>query len=98
RVKGIGLVILADQVRLFPSTLPFSSGPEPCCAVWVPDRLLPSVAMSSTAFCAPSGELMTISHLPSTAMLFSQAGSAHLRTAWTAVQGGAKQRALCRAK
>ena len=32
---------------------------------------LPLVAMSSVAFCAPRGELMTISHLPSTAMRFS---------------------------
>src|ERR1700712_84111 len=53
RVSGMGLVILADQLIALPSTLPFSSGPEPCCAVWVPVRLLPSVAKSKTAFCAP---------------------------------------------
>src|SRR6185295_19538137 len=71
RVRGRGLVILADQLTLLPSTLPFSNGPEPCCAVWVPVRLPPLVVMSKAAFCAPKGELMTISHLPSTAMLFS---------------------------
>ena len=68
---GMGELILADQLTLLPSTLPFSSGPEPCAACWVPLRALPLVAMSSWAFCAPRGELMTISHLPSTAMLRS---------------------------
>src|ERR1700712_4890123 len=69
RVMGMGEEILADQERLLPSTLPFSSGPEPCAACWVPVRLAPLAARSSVAFCAPRGELMTISHLPSTAMV-----------------------------
>jgi len=68
RVSGMGLEILADQVRVLPSTLPFSSGPEPCAACWVPLSEEPSVLKSRLAFCAPRGELMTISHLPSTAM------------------------------
>src|ERR1700759_981462 len=65
RVMGMGEEILADQERLSPSTLPFSSGPEPCWACWVPVRLAPSVFRSSVAFTAPMGELMVISHLPS---------------------------------
>src|ERR1700733_11518578 len=60
KVSGIGEVILADQLTALPSTLPFSSGPEPCCAVWVPVRAAPLVAMSKLAFWAPRGELMTI--------------------------------------
>ena len=32
------MVILADQLTVLPSTLPFSSGPEPCAACWVPVR------------------------------------------------------------
>src|SRR5690242_8169077 len=71
RVNGMGLEILADQLRLLPSTLPFSNGPEPCAACWVPVSAAPLVARSKVAFCAPMGELMTISHLPSTAMTFS---------------------------
>src|SRR5580692_1484021 len=71
RVSGMGLVILADQVRVLPSTLPFSRGPEPCAACWVPLSALPSVLMSSVAFCAPRGELITMSHLPSAAMTVS---------------------------
>ena len=68
---GAQLDSLADQATLLPSTLPFSSGPEPCAACWVPVRAAPSVAMSKVAFWAPRGELITISHLPSRAMLFS---------------------------
>src|SRR6187551_2240042 len=59
RVMGMGEEILADQDRLLPSTLPFSTGPEPCAACWLPVRLAPSAARSSVAFCAPRGELMT---------------------------------------
>jgi hypothetical protein len=67
-VIGMGEEILADQETLLPSTLPFSSGPEPCAACWLPVSV-PSLAASSIwAFCAPSGELMTISHFPSTAI------------------------------
>src|SRR5215469_3867271 len=88
RVSGIGLVILADQASVLPSTLPFSSGPEPCAACWVPVRTFPSVLISRLAFCAPRGELMMISHLPSTAMsLLQDEIGAHLRTAWTPAQG-----------
>src|SRR3954465_4929147 len=68
RVSGMGLEILADQLTLLPPTLPFSSGPEPCAACWVPVSVAPLVARSKVAFCAPMGELMTISHLPSTAI------------------------------
>src|ERR1700761_8380139 len=71
RVMGMGELILADQLSLSPSTLPFSSGPEPWAACWVPVRVAPSVARSSVAFTAPMGELMVISHLPSMAMLRS---------------------------
>src|SRR5258707_13136380 len=43
RVSGMGELILADHVTLLPSTLPFSGGPEPCAACWVPVRGLPLV-------------------------------------------------------
>src|SRR5579863_7514092 len=88
RVSGMGLVIFADQVSALPSTLPFSSGPEPCAACWVPVSTLPSVLISRLAFCAPRGELMTISHLPSTAMSVSWVNfGGHLRTPRTPAQG-----------
>src|SRR5262249_38960833 len=81
RVIGMGEVILADQLNLFPSTLPFATGWVAPCAVWVPLRAAPSFFSSSTAFCAPIGELIVFSHFPSMAMRVSQMKRPHLRGA-----------------
>ena len=46
RVMGMGEEILADQLRLLPSTLPFSSGPEPWAAACVPVSVPPPAPRS----------------------------------------------------
>src|SRR5262245_17303719 len=84
---GMGDEILADQLRLLPSTLPFSSGPEPCAACCVPVSAEPLVARSSVAFWAPRGELMVISHFPSTAIVIFLPV---LRASKSAMDGGAR--------
>src|ERR1700722_2023063 len=94
----MGEVMFADQLTELPSTLPLVTGWELPCACCMPVRAPPLDVSSSLAFCAPSGELMVISQLPSMAMLLSLFGRASKGRGLAKTSGSrlAGQRRKCR--